>query len=77
MASLHPAAEGLHVALFALGVLSLLLRFYSRAFVLKRWGLDDTIAVGILVSNLQFGDDKADDCGRFYTLRSRLHISLC
>ena len=50
MANLHPVAEGLHIALFAVGVLSLLLRFYSRAIVIKIWGFDDTIAVATVVS---------------------------
>ncbi|KAL5378514.1 hypothetical protein DPSP01_009095 [Paraphaeosphaeria sporulosa] len=48
MANLHPLAGGLHILLFILGILSLLLRFYSRAFVIRRWGLDDTLAVATL-----------------------------
>jgi hypothetical protein len=51
MANLHTIAEGLHVVLFILGILSLLLRFYSRAFVIRRWGLDDTLAVATFVCN--------------------------
>lgn len=49
MANLHPLAVGLHVVLFILGISSLLLRFYSRAFVIRRWGLDDTLAVATSV----------------------------
>lgn len=49
MANLHAVAEGLHIALFVSGVLSLFLRFYSRAIVIRKWGLDDTIAVATLV----------------------------
>lgn len=52
MADLHAVAEGLHIALFVAGVLSLLLRFYSRAIVIRKWGHDDTIAVATLVRAL-------------------------
>lgn len=68
MANLHAVAEGLHIALFVSGVLSLFLRFYSRAIVIRKWGLDDTIAVATLV--------RASVVYNFFTLTS-IAGSLC
>jgi hypothetical protein len=71
MANLHPIAQGLHITLFILGTLSLLLRFYSRAFVVRRWGLDDTLAVATFVCN-----DPTQYCWRMAYNQQVLYVAL-
>jgi hypothetical protein len=52
MNTLQPLAYAVAYATFALGLASIFLRFYCRLFILKTWGWDDYLAIGVLVSIL-------------------------
>lgn len=46
---LYELAYAVAYITFALGVLSSVARFYSRALVVKSWGWDDTASCAVLV----------------------------
>lgn len=48
--NLHELAYAVAYVTFSIGILSTLLRFYSRALVVKSWGWDDYGSVAVLVS---------------------------
>jgi len=47
--TLVPAAYTASILLFVTGTISILLRIYSRAYVVKLFGLDDWLMASILV----------------------------
>jgi hypothetical protein len=51
MTTLQPLAYAVAYVTFFFGIISTILRFYCRQYVLKIWGLDDYVAVAILVSH--------------------------
>lgn len=53
LTTLQPLAYAVAYVTFFFGVISTVLRFYCRQYVLKIWGLDDYIAVAILVKYLR------------------------
>jgi hypothetical protein len=53
LTTLQPLAYAVAYVTFFFGVVSTVLRFYCRQYVLKIWGLDDYIAVAILVIHLR------------------------
>jgi hypothetical protein len=54
LTTLQPLAYAVAYVTFFFGVASTVLRFYCRQYVLKTWGLDDYIAVAILVGLSSF-----------------------
>jgi hypothetical protein len=49
LSTLQPLAYAVAYVSFFFGIISTVLRFYSRHFILKTVGWDDYIAIGILV----------------------------
>jgi hypothetical protein len=49
LTTMQPLAYAVAYVSFFLGTSSLFLRVYCRLFILKTWGLDDYIALALLV----------------------------
>lgn len=73
LTTLQPLAYAVAYVTFFFGVISTVLRFYCRQYVLKIWGWDDYIAVAILVRQLR--PTVGHETGTYFHVKGSGHFA--
>ena len=56
MVSLQPASYAITTAFFVLSTITIILRIYTRKYIVKSFGWDDWCMAAVLVCDYQFGN---------------------